>query len=144
MMFVCLTACGKDSAAPEPFGGTYGLRRVNGAQLPATIFSNAPSRQDIVSGKLEVVSPASLQVVVVVNYVDSPGGAGSQAPDTSAARYELTNGRLDLSTAGVQPLKLSTPARVLSDGSIVITLNRQIPPSAGVLGTYGVDLIFSR
>lgn len=98
----------------------------------------------LLQGSLTLQAPDTLVVVLRTQYV-GPGGSGdTPANDTLRALYQVNSSSLQLSRLGSRPLEFETPGTIASDGSIHLTALRRLPPSAGFVGTYPVELFFRR
>jgi hypothetical protein len=96
-----LVACGGDTVSgPAPVTGTYTLRTVNGASLPATFYQDELERDDFFAGNVALASDNSWTGSLSVHQVAMPGGSTlfNGALPVSGT-YSLNNGAITLSDA---------------------------------------------
>lgn len=70
-----LVACGGDKATgPEPVTGSYTLRTVNGATLPATYYQDAVEKDQLFAGTIALAADHSWTGSLSVDATTIPGG----------------------------------------------------------------------
>ena len=142
---VLVASCSGDPVQPRPVEGTYGAVQANGSALPTNILTY-PSGDGVrlLQGSLTLQTPDTLVAVLRTQYVGPSGSGDAPVSDTLRALYTVNGSALELSRLGSRPLEFESPGTISSDGSIRLTALRRLPPSAGFVGTYPVELFFRR
>jgi hypothetical protein len=97
LLLAMLVACGGDKATgPEAIAGTYTLRTVNGASVPAVVFQDSQEKDELTGGSISLNADKTWSGTLTAKVTDLTTGASGTFAAPANGTYTSNGGTITL------------------------------------------------